>query len=121
MPYGGDVVVARASLFLPLNAPPPPIPSLSCADFNLSAEMSYAYNATLSTDANMALLAADVAANSALSAGNKDFGATMMQNLDILWLLFGAYLVFFMQVHKTVLPCFLFPRNIFIFFLPASK
>jgi len=49
------------------------------------------------------MLAADVTANAASSAANASFAATMEANLDILWLLFGAYLVFFMQAGFALL------------------
>jgi hypothetical protein len=49
-----------------------------------------AYNATV-TDAALATLTAAIAENTAADA-------TQQSDLDVLWLLFGAYLVFFMQV-----------------------
>jgi len=48
-----------------------------------------AYNATV-TDAALATLTAAIAENTAADA-------TQQSDLDVLWLLFGAYLVFFMQ------------------------
>ena len=48
---------------------------------------------------------------------NTKADATQEENLDILWLLFGAYLVFFMQVRRTVFEApFIF---LFGFFPPA--
>jgi|AntAceMinimDraft_12_1070368.scaffolds.fasta_scaffold98504_1 hypothetical protein len=90
--------------------------------------MAYTYNASMTELENMAMLAADVTANAASSAANASFAATMEANLDILWLLFGAYLVFFMQVRKNgysvlfvpphMFPLLTFPRQNNI---PASR
>lgn len=52
---------------------------------------------------------------------NSDADATQQKDLDVLWLLFGAYLVFFMQVglRKNSHMRFLFPPRFQPFFFPS--
>ena len=60
---------------------------------------------------------------------NTKADATQEENLDILWLLFGAYLVFFMQVRRTVFEApfislfgfFPPPYPAFFFFFPRIR